>query len=93
MYPSLMCRGALWGGTPGSYERKIDTVENGRNNEAHDIEKSSEKAEEEEEEEEQDFHLQIDSKRKATMFYLLKVVKGSYCYWKWWWVKENPVIY
>ena len=60
---------------PESYERKLDTVENGRNNEADDTEKSSEKAEEEEEEEEQDIHLQIDSKRKATMFYPLKVVK------------------
>ena len=62
---------------PESYERKLDTVENGRNNEADDTEKSSEKAEEEEEkeEEEQDIHLQIDSKRRATMFYPLKVVK------------------
>ena len=60
---------------PESYGRKFDTVENGRNNEADETEKSFEKAEEDEEEEEQDIHLQIDSKRKATMFYPLKVVK------------------
>ena len=72
----LLCTEELSEGQPPeSYERKLDTVENGRNNEADDTEKSSEKAEEEEEEEEQDIHLQIDSKRKATMFYPLKVVK------------------
>ena len=38
---------------PESYERKLDTVENVRNNEADDTEKSSEKAAEEE----QDIHL------------------------------------
>ena len=59
---------------PESYERILDIVENGKNNEADDTEKKSEKAEEGEEEE-QDIHLQIDSKRKATMFYPLKVVK------------------
>ena len=56
---------------PGTYNKKLDTVENGRNNEADDTEKSSEKAAEEE----QDIHLQIDYKKKATMFYPLKVVK------------------
>ena len=56
---------------PESYERKLDTVENGRNNEEDDTEKRSEKAEEEE----QDIQFQIDSKRKATMFYPLKVLK------------------
>ena len=55
---------------PESYERKLDTVENGRNNEADDTEKRSEKAKEE-----GDIHLQIDSKRKAAMLYPLKVVK------------------
>ena len=59
---------------PESYERNLDTVENGRNNEADDTERSSEKAEEEEEEE-QDINLQIDSEKKATMFYPLKVVE------------------
>ena len=56
---------------PNSYERKLDTVENIRNNEADDTEKCFEKAEEEE----QDIHLQIDSKKKAAMFNPLKVVK------------------
>ena len=60
---------------PESIKRKLDTVENGRNNEADDTEKSSEKTEEKKEEEEQDIHLQIDCKRKATIFYPLKVVK------------------
>ena len=69
-----MCRGALRGVTTKSYDRNIDTVENGRNNEADNTERSSEKAEEEDEEE-QDTNLQIDSKKKATMFYPLKVVK------------------
>ena len=69
-----MCRGALRGVTTKSYDRNIDTVENGRNNEADNTERSSEKAEEEDEEE-QDTNLQIDSKKKATMFYILKVVK------------------
>ena len=59
---------------PESYEKNLDTVENGRNNEADDTERSSEKAEEEEEEE-QDINLQIDSEKKATMFYPLKVVE------------------
>ena len=56
---------------PESYDRKLDIVENGRNNEVDDTEKSSEKAEEEQ----QDIHFQIDSKKKAAMFYPLKVVK------------------
>ena len=56
---------------PESYDRKLDNVENGRNNEADDTERSSEKAEEEE----QDINLQIGSKKKATMVYPLKVVK------------------
>ena len=58
---------------PESYERKLNIVENGKNNEADDTEKKSEKAEEKEEE--QDIHLQIDPQRKATTFYPLKVVK------------------
>ena len=58
---------------PESYERILDIVENGKNNEADDTEKKSEKAEEKEEE--QDIHLQIDPQRKATTFYPLKVVK------------------
>ena len=70
----LLCAEELSEEEPSeSYEKKLDTFENGRNNEAHDTEKSSEKAEGEEEE--QDIHLQIDSKRKATMFYPLKIVK------------------
>ena len=59
---------------PETYDRKLDTVENGRNNEADDTERSPEK-EEEEEEEEQDINLQIEFKKKATMFYLSKVVE------------------
>ena len=51
-----------------SYERKLDTVETGRNNEADDTEKVFEKAEEEQD-------IQSDSKKKATMFYPLKKVK------------------
>ena len=39
---------------PESYQGKLDTVENGRNNEADDTEKSSEKAEEE-----QGIHLKV----------------------------------
>ena len=57
--------------SPETYDRKLDTVENGRNNEADDTERSPEKAEEEE----QDINLQIESKKKATMFYPLKVVE------------------
>ena len=53
-----------------SYDRKLDTVENGRNNKPDDTEKSSEKAEEE-----QHIHLQVDSKKKALMFYPFKVLK------------------
>ena len=60
---------------PESYERNLDTVENGRNNEADETERGFEKAEKEEEEEEQDINRQIDSKTKATMFYPLKVVE------------------
>ena len=55
---------------PESYERKLDTVETGRNNEADDTKNFFEITEEE-----QDIHLQTDSKKKATMFYPLKVVK------------------
>ena len=50
---------------PESYDRKLNTAENGRNNEIY--RKFSEIAE--------DSHLQIDSKKKATMFYPLKEVK------------------
>ena len=53
-----------------SYERKLDTVETGRNNEADDTKNFFEITEEE-----QDIHLQTDSKKKATMFYPSKVVK------------------
>ena len=53
---------------PESYERKLDTVETGRNNEADDTEKIFEKAEEEQD-------IQSDSKKKATMFYPLQEVK------------------
>ena len=56
--------------SPENYDRKLDTVGNGRNNEADEIEKIGEIAEEE-----QDIHLQIDSKKKAAMFYPLKVVE------------------
>ena len=55
---------------PENYDRKLDTVENGRNVEADVTEKSSEKAEEE-----QDIYLHIDSKKKGTIIYPLKVVK------------------
>ena len=68
----LLCAEELSEEQPtNSYERKLDTVENGRNNEADDTEKSSEKTEEKE----QDIHRQTDSKRKATMSCPLKVVK------------------
>ena len=53
---------------PESFERKLDTFETGRNNEADDTENFFEKAEEEQD-------IQNDSKKKATMFYPLKVVK------------------
>ena len=56
--------------SPESYDRKLDTVGNGRNNEADETEKIGEIAEEE-----QDIHLQIDSNKKAAMFYPLKVVE------------------
>ena len=55
---------------PESYERELDTVENGRDNEADKTEKNSEIADEE-----QDIHFQTDSKKKATMFYPLRVIK------------------
>ena len=51
-----------------SFERKLDTFETGRNNEADDTEKFFEKAEEEQD-------IQSNSKKKATMFYPLKEVK------------------
>ena len=63
--PRRNLQGELQG---GSYKRKFDTVETGRNNEAGDIEKKFEIAEE------QDIHLQTDSKKNAIMFYHLKVV-------------------
>ena len=53
---------------PESFERKLDTFETGRNNEADDTENFFEKAEEEQD-------IQSDSKKKATMFYPLKEVK------------------
>ena len=53
---------------PESYERKLDAVETGRNNEADNTEKTFEKGEEEQD-------IQSDSKKKDTMFYPLKVVK------------------
>ena len=54
--------------SPESFERKLDTFETGRNNEADDTENFFGKAEEEQD-------IQSDSKRKATMFYPLKEVK------------------
>ena len=53
---------------PESYERKLDTVGTGSNNEADDAEKVFEKAEEEQD-------ILSNSKKKATMFYPLKEVK------------------
>ena len=53
---------------PESYERNLVTVETGRNNEADDTENFFEKAEEEQD-------IQSDSKKKATMFYPLKLAK------------------
>ena len=53
---------------PESDERKIDTVETGRSNEADDTGNFFEKAEEEQD-------IQSDSKKKAAMFYPLKEVK------------------
>ena len=53
---------------PESFERKLDTFETGRNNEADDTNFFFEKAEEEQ-------YIQSDSKKKATMFYPLKEVK------------------
>ena len=53
---------------PESFERKLDTFETGRNNEADDTENFFGKAEEEQD-------IQSDSKKKATMFYPLKEVK------------------
>ena len=49
---------------PESFERKLDTFETGRNNEADDTENFFGKAEEEQD-------IQSDSKKKATMFYPL----------------------
>ena len=53
---------------PESFERKLDSFETGRKNEADDTEKLFEKAEEEQD-------IQSDSKKKATMFYPLEEVK------------------
>ena len=53
---------------PESYERKLGTVESGRNCEVDNTEKVFEKGEDVRD-------IQSDSKRKATMFYPLKVVK------------------
>ena len=53
---------------PESYEWKLDTVETGRNKGADDPENFFENAEEEQ-------YIQSDSKKKATMFYPLKVLK------------------
>ena len=65
----LLCAEECFGEElPESYERKLDTVETGRNNEADDTEKVFEKAEEEQD-------IQSDSKKKATMFYPLQEVK------------------
>ena len=44
---------------PESYERNLDTVENGRNNETDDTERSSEKAEEEEEQQQQQQDINV----------------------------------
>ena len=51
---------------PESFERKLDTFDTGRNNEANDTENFFEKAEED---------IQSDSKKKATMFYPLLLLK------------------
>ena len=53
---------------PESFERKLDTFETGRNNEADDTENIFGKAEEEQD-------ILSDSKKKATMFYPLQEVK------------------
>ena len=55
---------------PERYERKLDTIETGRDNEADDTEKKFEIAEEE-----QDIHLQTGCKKKVTLFYPFKVAK------------------
>ena len=39
MYPTLMCRGVLRGGTSWKLWKKLDTLETGRNNETEDTEK------------------------------------------------------
>ena len=53
---------------PESFEKKLDTFETGRNNEADVTENFFEKAEEEQD-------IQSDSKKKATIFYSLKEVE------------------
>ena len=55
-----------------NYDRKIGTVENSRIMRQMIQKKNPEKAEEEEQ---QDIQLQIDSEKKTTIFYPLKVVK------------------
>ena len=68
----LLCAKELSEKQPSkSYDRKLDTVENDKNNEAEDTEKCSDKREEKQ----QDIHLQIDSKMKTTRFHSLKIVK------------------
>ena len=53
---------------PESYERKLETVETGRNNEVDDTENFFEKAKEEQD-------IQSDSKKKGTMFYPSKLAE------------------
>ena len=53
---------------PESFERKLDTFETGRNNEADNTKNVFGKAEKEQD-------IQSDSKKKATMFYPLQEVK------------------
>ena len=68
MYPTVCAEECYEEEPTESYERKLDTLESGRKNEADDTEIFFEKAEEEQD-------IQTDSKKKATMFYPLKEVK------------------
>ena len=69
MFPTVMYKGVLrWGTTFESYERKLDTVGTGSNDEADDTEKFFQKAVEEQD-------ILSDSKKKAIIFYPLKEVK------------------
>ena len=65
MYPTVMCRGVLQGGTTWKLWKKTWHFWNSRNNEAENTEKFFGKAEKEQD-------IQSDSKKKAAMFYPLK---------------------